>query len=116
MNIEQIENNLTGLLNNFRKEEFIFDLLFSYGLPKATISLLKRGQHNLSKEEGTIILKRKLFFQDIKNADLHETIDSLQKDPSTMRYSPRFILVTDYKTLLSMIQKQMNILIFQLNQ
>ncbi len=105
MNIEQIENNLTGLLNNFRKEEFIFDLLFSYGLPKATISLLKRGQHNLSKEEGTIILKRKLFFQDIENADLHETIDSLQKDPSTMRYSPRFILVTDYKTLLSIDTK-----------
>jgi len=105
MNIEQIEDNLTILLSNFRKEEFVFDLLSAYGIPKATVTLLRRGQHNLSKKDGEVILKRKLFFKEVKNADLHETIDSLQKDVTTKRHSPRFIVVTDYETLLAVDTK-----------
>lgn len=105
MNIEQIENNLKILSKNIHKEEFVFDLLLAYGLPKATVTLLKKGRHNLSKQNGRIILKRKLFFQDANNADLHETIDSLQKDTSTKRHSPRFIVVTDYETLLAVDTK-----------
>lgn len=105
MNIEQIENNLMILLKNFQKEEFIFDLLLAYGIPRATITLLKRGQHNLSKQEGRIILKRKLFFQEVGDADLHGTIDSLEKDATTKRYNPRFMIVTDYKTLLAIDTK-----------
>lgn len=105
MNIEQIENNLMVLLKNFKKEEFIFDLLLAYGIPKATVTLLKKGRHNLSKQDGRIILKRKLFFQDVGSADLHETIDSLQKDTSTKHHNPRFIVVTDYETLLAVDTK-----------
>ncbi|MCK9571878.1 MAG: N-6 DNA methylase [Candidatus Omnitrophica bacterium] len=105
MNIEQIENNLKILSKNIHKEEFVFDLLLAYGLPKATVTLLKKGRHNLSKQDGRIILKRKLFFQDVNNADLHETIDSLHKDTSTKHHSPRFIVVTDYEILLAVDTK-----------
>ena len=105
MNIEQVENNLSFLSQNFRKEEFIFDLMLAYGLPKATITLLKSGRHNLSTQEGRVILKRKLFFQESETSRLHETIDSLQKDPTTKRHSPRFIIVTDYVTLLAVDTK-----------
>jgi hypothetical protein len=105
MNIEQVEKNLTELVKNFQKDEFIFDLLLAYGTPKATITLLKKGRHNLSKQDGRIILKSKLFFQDINNIDLHQTIDSLQKDVSTKRHNPRFIIVTDYQTLLAVDTK-----------
>lgn len=105
MNIEQIENNLTVLSTHFKKEEFIFDLMLAYGMPKATITLLKKGQHNLSKKPGVIILKRKLYFQEVIDTDLHNTIDTLQKDKSTMRHNPRFIVVTDYHTLLAVDTK-----------
>ena len=101
MNIEQVKSGISTLLENFNKEEFIFDLLLAYGLPKSTITLLKKGRHNLSKQNGRIILKRKVFLQEETNADLHVTIDTLRKDPATNRYSPRFLIVTDYTTLLA---------------
>ncbi len=105
MNSDQIEKNVHELIQNFAKEEFIFDLLLAYGKPQATITLLKKGRHNLSKRLGEIILKKNLFFQEVQNQDLHSTIDDLQKDESTMRHSPRFIIVTDYKTLLAIDTK-----------
>jgi len=105
MNIAQVEKNIEDLLTNFSKEEFVFDLLLAYGLPKATITLLKKGRHNLSKHKDQVVLKKKLFFQEVKNGDLHEAIDGLQKNESTMRHSPRFIIVTDYETLLSVDTK-----------
>jgi hypothetical protein len=105
MNIAQIEENLQKLLQNFSEEEFIYDLLLAYGLPKNTITLLKKGNRNLSKKDGQIILKKKLFFQAIANNDLHSTIDTLRKTEETFRHDPRFIIVTDYKTLLAIDTK-----------
>lgn len=105
MDIAQIEKNLELLAKNTAPEEFIFDLLLAYGIPKATITLLKKGSHNLGKKEGQVILKKKLFFQAVKDADLHATIDELQKDPQTMRHSPRFIVVCGQATCLAIDTK-----------
>lgn len=105
MNSSQIEKNLEILAEKLSKSEFIFDLLLAYGTPKATAKLLKDGRYNLSKQSDQVILKKKLFFQKVKDRDLHETIDELQKDSSTMRHDPRFIIVTDYKTLLAVDTK-----------
>lgn len=101
MNIDQIERNLITLSQNINRDEFIFDLLLAYGVPKATITLLKKGKHNFSTRNGRIILKRKVFFQEEIDTDIHESIDKLQKDILTSRYSPRFLVVTDYITLLA---------------
>lgn len=105
MHITEIEKNIENLVVNYSRGEFIFDLLLAYGIPKATVTLLRKGRHNLSKQDGRIILKRKLFFQEVGDEDLHATIDFLQKDPSTKRHSPRFIVVTDHETLLSVDTK-----------
>lgn len=105
MNSLQVEKNLEVLIENFSEKEFVFDLLLAYGVPKATVTLLKKGKHNLSKKDGRIILKKKLFFQSMENEDLHVTIDSLQRENATMKHEPRFIVVTDYKTLLAVDTK-----------
>ncbi len=105
MNIAQIEENLQTLTQNFSKEEFVFNLLAAYGIPRATVTLLKKGKHNLSKQAGQIILKNKLFFQELTTEDLHEAIDTFQKDTNTARHNPRFIVVTDYRTLLAVDTK-----------
>ena len=101
MNSAQIEKNLEKMVGNFSAEEFVFDLLLAYGTPKATVTLLKKGRHNLSRQENITILKKKLFFQEVEHEDLHGTIDNLQKDKATMRHDPRFIVVTDHKNLLA---------------
>lgn len=105
MRIAQIEKNLTELVKSISPDEFVYDLLLAYGTPKTTVTLLKKGNRNLSKKDGQIILKRKLFFQETQEQDLHGLIDSLKNDDATHRHDPRFIVVTDYKTLLAIDTK-----------
>lgn len=105
MNSEQISKNIQQLLQNFSAKEFIFDLLLAYGTPKATVTLLKKGRHNLSKQEHQIILKKKLFFEEVSQRDLHAVISDLQNDKNTMRHNPRFIIITDYQTVLAVDTK-----------
>ena len=98
MNITQIENNLSKLIKNFNKESFIYDLLLAYNLPKATITRLQKGTANLSKVDGEVSLKKKLFFKEVYNEDLHLSITNIAKD---IKHNQRFVIVTDYKTVLA---------------
>jgi len=50
MNIAQIENNLQNLIDTLDKTRFIYDLLLAYGLPRASITRLQKGNLNLSKK------------------------------------------------------------------
>lgn len=95
MNISQIEKNLQKLIKEFKKENFIYELLLSYNLPKATITRLQKGSANLSKIEGEVSLKKKLFFKEVYNEDLHLSITNLAKE---IKHDQRFVIVTDYKT------------------
>jgi len=107
MNIAKIEENLSNLIKNFSQENFIYELLLAYGLPKTTITLLKKGKQNLSKKSGQMILKKKLFFQESEspNQDLHILIDEIQKDKNTYRHNPRFIVITNYQQILAIDTK-----------
>lgn len=100
MTISQIENNITELLKNFFSDTFVFDLLLAYGEPKATITRLEKGELNQLEAKGELLLRKKLLFKEA-TAHLHGTIDTLKNDSATQKQKPRFIIVTDYKTLLA---------------
>jgi hypothetical protein len=102
MNIAQIEENLQNLIKSFKKETFIVDLLLAFGSPKASISRLQNGNLNLSKVEGEISWKKKVFFRPVENTDLHSEITELAKQ---LKHDQRFAIVTDYKTLLAIDTK-----------
>jgi len=110
MNIAQIEENIIELSQNIT-EEFIFNFLLSYWVPKATVTLMKKGKTNLSKNEHQKIVKRKIFFHELSHwEDSHVCIENLQKDEKTHKHKPRFIIVTDYKILLAIDTKtQLNL-------
>lgn len=116
MNSAQIERNLKKMMENFSKESFVFELLRAYGTPKATVTLLQKGRRNLSKEDHQVILKKKLFFHECQDEDLHVEIDDLQKDKKTMSHSPRFIVATNYKTILAVDTKTQETLDIPLNE
>lgn len=101
MNANQIETNVTELVRNFNKNEFIFDLLLAYGISKTSITRLKKGDFNLSKVEGEVLYKSKLFFKEVYTGNLLDLIDNLTKEPDSLKHNPRFVIVTDYKTLLA---------------
>jgi len=102
MNIAQIENNLQKLIKSFSKNTFIYDLLLAYGLPKASITRLKKGNLNLSKVDGEISWKKKVFFKEVFEEDLHVTISELAND---IKHDQRFVIVTDYETFLAIDTK-----------
>jgi hypothetical protein len=105
MNIEQLENNIHSLVANLDEHTFIFDLLLAYEQPKSSITRLKKGDYNLSKTQGEILWKKKLFFKKESIGDLHILIDELKSNPAITKHHPRFIIVTDFKTLLSVDSK-----------
>lgn len=98
MNTSQIESAVEELVANLKRETFILDLLLAYGLPKATITRLKKGQSNLSKEPGVISLKNRVLFKVVEGTDLHVSFsDSIRE----ARANQRFVIVTDFKRLLA---------------
>jgi hypothetical protein len=105
MNLAQIENNLQQLVQSFNKDSFIYDLLLAYGQPKASITRLQKGGLNLSKIPGEIAWKKKLFFKEIKGEDLHDLIDNVAANERAIKHDPRFLIVTDYETLLAVDRK-----------
>lgn len=116
MNIAQIEENIQKITNNLSKEEFIYDLLLAYDLPKASITRLKQGSYNLSKEQGVILWKKKLLFKEVFDADLHATIDNLRKEPIVTKHNPRFVVVTDFVTILAYDNKTQDTLDVKLTE
>ena len=98
-NIE-IENNLNNLISNFNKETFIFDLLLAYGTPKSTIKRLIGSDHDKLDTNGELIFRKKLFFK-VASKNLHSVIDELKTQKEVTKHSPRFIIVTDFETLLA---------------
>lgn len=100
MTILEIENNLNTLVANFDKETFIFDLLLAYGTPKSTIKRVQGSDHDRLEAEGELVLRKKLFFK-VADENLHVTIDALKSAKEVTKHSPRFLIVTDYETLLA---------------
>jgi len=105
MNITQIEQDLKDLIDSFDKNEFIYDLLLAYGKPKASITLLKKGTYNLSKSQGEVSWKKHLLFKEEFKQDLHVLITELVKN---IKHRQRFVIVTDYETLLAVDTKTLD--------
>ncbi|MCD4719636.1 MAG: N-6 DNA methylase [Desulfobacula sp.] len=101
MNIEKIEDTIQSLVTDLDEKSFIYDLLLAYNQPKSSITRLKKGDYNLSKISDEILWKKKLFFKNETDSDLHDLIDKLKNDPGIIKHHPRFIIVTDFQTLLS---------------
>ncbi|MEY8767339.1 DNA methyltransferase [Francisella philomiragia] len=100
MNIIEIEKKLNSLVENFNKETFIFTLLEAYDFTKTTIARAKKGSLNKLEVDGSFTIKKKLYFLQTEN-DVHLEIDSIKKTILDKKDKPRFIIVTDYTTLLA---------------
>ncbi|MFV0171558.1 N-6 DNA methylase [Empedobacter falsenii] len=101
----EIQQNLHTLSQNIEQENFIYDFLSSFGLSKTTITRLKKGDYNLSKVDGELFYKGKIFFKVEKEANLLNLIDELAKDEKIKKQKPRFIVVTDFKDVLAVDTK-----------
>lgn len=102
MNIQDIEENIEKLIKNLDEEIFLYEFLLSFGISKVSVSRLKKGDFNVSKEIGEVLWKKKIFFKSCKEENLLTLIDDLKKEERVLKHKPKFIIVTDFKNLLAL--------------
>jgi hypothetical protein len=58
MNSQHIQNNIRVVCDDFSKEEFVYHFLLAYGISKTSVTRLKKGDFNLSKNHKAPCTKR----------------------------------------------------------
>lgn len=97
MKKSEIKEKLDDLAQHIDQNSFIYDFLSCFGLAKTTIARLRKGDYNLSKVEGELFYKGKIFFKVGVSDELMQSIDELSKDDRILKQKPRFIVLTDFK-------------------
>ena len=75
MTSKEIELNLAKITENLIPEEFIYDFLLAFGISKTSVARLKKGDFNMSKVEGELLYKGKIFFR--RGIDKNDIITEL---------------------------------------
>lgn len=85
-------------------KEFIFDLLAVYGRAQGNITRLRNGQLNVANDKSSEVAQKGIvYFKPVVVSDdeLYAVIDDLKTDPTVVRYTTRFVIVTNYNKLLA---------------
>lgn len=102
MAITEIEDQITDIINQNNKDEFIYDFLSVYDFPKATITKLRKGTNNLAKESGAVYLKNRLYYRQVAaDNNLMQHFADLKQKVEQLGAKPRYIMVTDFKNVLA---------------
>jgi hypothetical protein len=94
MNKTALAKKIRQLTANPVPDDFIFDLLLAYKLPKSSVTILKNGPRNMLAAGGGVTMKRKLFFLPLRPEDDPLTVRDEIRDSLTE--NQRFIVLTDY--------------------
>ncbi len=101
MTSKDIELNLLKLAENINENDFIFDFLMACGISPNSVARVRKGNYNQSKFDGEVLYKNKLFFKAGKKGELLADIDRFSKEGRILKENPRFVIVTDFETLLA---------------
>ncbi|MFA3659280.1 GIY-YIG nuclease family protein [Acinetobacter baumannii] len=67
---------------------------------------VRSGERNLAEDkENSVFWKRQLYFKIARQQDLHVLIDEMRKEKRTETNKIRFLIVTDFKTILAIDTK-----------
>lgn len=119
IDIEKNINNLTKIIESDLKsikENFIYEFLSCYGIPKASITKLKNGNINISKNKEEILWKKKLFFKQCSDRDIYEEFLSINNNKIILKNEPRFIIITNYNKLIALDTKLNKTLDININE
>lgn len=124
MNIAQIEENVKKLLQNIQDgeckyDDFIYQLLLSYGHRKQSVSRLRSGERNLASNDNqphhdVVVWKRHVYFKQFLGGELHSEIDRMKHEKLHVTNKIRFLVVTDFEHLLAIDTKTFNSLDIEL--
>lgn len=106
LNLKAVEERVAPLGDRESYDrQFIFDLLLAYGKPASTVTRLRKGGLNVAADPSCeVAQKNTVYFRETIGDPLAD-IEELSTSPTVVRYSPRFVVVTDYKELVAVDMK-----------
>ena len=81
--------------------EFIFELLAAYGRSSSNITRLRNGSLNVAADPATEVAQKNVVYFKETTSDPLEVIEELKSTPAVVRFSTRFVIVTDYVELVA---------------
>lgn len=78
----------------------IYDFLKVYDIPNSTITKLKNGTNNRSKDVREVHLKNKLYFKETEG-NVFDAFSHLEEEIKRITGTPRYLFVTDFDTILA---------------
>ncbi|VEI13833.1 type IIL restriction-modification enzyme MmeI [Trueperella bialowiezensis] len=117
LNLRAVEERVAPLGGREHYDrEFIFDLLLAYGRSKSSVTRLRNGSLNLAADKSRDILQKGVIYFRETDGDPLSELESIKTAPETVRFRPRFIVVTDYEELLAIDTKTRENLIIPISQ
>lgn len=106
LNLKAIEERVAPLAGRDGYDrDFIFDLLLAYGRAKGNITRLRNGSLNVAEDPKREVAQKNVVYFREATGDLLEELEALRVAPAVVKYSPRFVIVTDYVTMLALDTK-----------
>ena len=108
LSVRELEERVGALAGrNYFSQELLYDLLTAYGRSASSMTRLRKGDLNVARhpEKGEVAQKNVVYFRPVPHQastdELLELMGKLTDAEHVTRYSPRFVLVTDYHRLLA---------------
>jgi hypothetical protein len=97
LSLKAIEERIAPLAGRETYDrEFIFDLLLTYGKPQGNVTRLRNGSLNVAVDPSTEVAQKNVVYFKETGRDPLEVIEELRTSPAVVRFSTRFVIVTDY--------------------
>ncbi|WP_269508138.1 DNA methyltransferase [Corynebacterium faecium] len=106
LNLKAIEERIKPLAGREHYDrEIIFDLLLAYGRSKGNVTRLRNGSLNVADDpHREVAQKNVVYFREAEGDLLHE-LEQLRVSPTVVKFSPRFVIVTDYENVIAFDSK-----------
>lgn len=102
LNLKAVEERVAPLAGREAYDrEFIFDLLLVYGKPQSSVTRLRNGDLNVAADTTSEVAQKKVVYFKETEDDPLEVLEELKTSPDVVRFSTRFVIVTDYLELVA---------------
>lgn len=102
LNLKAIDERVAPLAGReVYDREFIFDLLLAYGKPQSSVTRLRNGDLNVATDKGGEVAQKKVVYFKETSGDALAVLEELKTSPDVVRFSTRFVIVTDYVELVA---------------
>ncbi|KAB1504352.1 class I SAM-dependent DNA methyltransferase [Corynebacterium sp. 320] len=102
LNLKAIEERIKPLAGREAYDkQFLFDLLLAYGRSKSSITRLRTGSLNVAEDPENEVAQKNVVYFRYTDGDLLESLEQLRVSPLVTKFTPRFVIVSDYVQLIA---------------